>query len=103
MDVINQQYKDQIVQPCLESLNEEGERTLLGAMRSGFISAKESLTNALIMEEDRYERGLEGKTKPLDLDTVNRLIAIYGNLIAAEEALKELFIHVKGLQAQGGQ
>ena len=103
MDVIHSRYKDEIVDPWIQSLNEEGEKSLIGTIELSSKVAKELVTSALEREDDRYKRELEGKTKPVDQGTVNRLIAIYGNLIAAEEALKELFIHVKGLQAPSGQ
>ena len=103
MDVIHNRYKDEIVDPWIQNLNEQGEKSLIGTIELSSKVAKDLVTSTLEREDDRYKRELEGKTKPVDLDTVNRLIAIYGNLIAAEEALKELFIHVKDLQAQSGQ
>ena len=103
MDVIHNRYKDEIVDPWIQNLNEQGEKSLIGTIELSSKVAKDLVTSALEREDDRYKRELEGKTKPVDLDTVNRLIAVYGNLIAAEEALKELFIHVKDLQTQSGQ
>ena len=100
MDVIHNQYKDEIVDPWIRSLNEEGEKSLIGTIEVSWKMAKDLATSALEREDNRYKRELEGKDRPVDQGTVNRLIAIYGNLIAAEEALKELFIHVKGLQAR---
>ena len=63
----------------------------------------ERLTFALEREDNRYKRELDGKSEPVDQGTVQHLIAISGNLVAAEEALRELFIRVEGLQARGGQ
>ena len=103
MDVIHSRYKDEIVDPWIRSLNDEGEKSLIGTIELSSKVAKDLVTSALEREDDRYKRELEGKTKPLDPDTVNRLIAIHGNLMAAEEALKELFIHVEGLRAQSGR
>ena len=90
LDVIRQQYKAQIVQPWLESLNKEGERTLLGTIRLSSNAARESLNSALVREKARYQREIENKQQPLDEETVGHLVAAYVNLLAAEEALQEL-------------
>jgi len=92
IEVIHQQYKDQIVQPWLESLNKEGEKTLLGIIRLSSDAARDSLNSALEREETRYQRELENKSKqkPLDQEVVENLVAAYVNLLAAEEALQEL-------------
>jgi len=90
LDGIHQQYKAQIVQPWLESLNHEGERTLLGTIELSSNAARESLNSALEREQTRYERELETKKKPIDQEAVERLVAAYVNLLAAEEALQEL-------------
>jgi hypothetical protein len=90
MDVIHQEYKIQIVQPWLESLSQEGERTLLGSIRLSSNAARDSLNNALEREEARYQRELEYKQKPLDQEVVEHLVAAHVNLLAAEEALQEL-------------
>ena len=90
VDVVTKQYKDQIVQPWLESLNKEGERTLLGTIRLGFNAARDSLHSALEREKARYQRAVENMQQPLYEETVGHLIATYVNLLAAEEALQEL-------------
>ena len=103
LDVIHDRYKDEIVDPWIKSLKEEGEKSLIGTIEFSSKVAKDLVTSALEREDNRYMRELEEKHKPVDRGTVQRLIAIYGNLVAAEEALKELFIRVEGLQAQSGQ
>jgi hypothetical protein len=103
MDVIYNRYKDEIVDPWIRSLKEEGEKSLIGTIEFSSKVAKDLVTSALEREENRYKRELEGKNKPLDQGTVQHLIAIYGNLVAAEEALRELFIRVEGLQARSKQ
>ena len=103
MDVIHNRYKDEIVDPWITSLKEEGERSLIGTIVFSSKVAKDLVTSALEREDNRFKRELEEKTKPMDLDAVNHLIAMYGNLVAAQEALKELFIRVKSLQPQSGQ
>jgi hypothetical protein len=90
LDTIHQQYKAQIVQPWLESLNKEGERTLLGTIRLSSNAARDSLNSALEREQTRYERELKTKQKPVDEKAVENLVAAYVNLLAAEEALQEL-------------
>jgi len=90
LDGIHQQYKAQIVQPWLESLNKEGVRTLLGTIDLSSNAAKNCLNSALERERTRYERDLETKKKPPDQEAVEHLVAAYVNLLAAEEALQEL-------------
>ena len=90
LDVIREQYKAQIVQPWIESLNNEGEKTLLGTIRLTSNAGIDSLNSALEREKARYQREVENKQQPLDEDTVGLLVAAYVNLLAAEEALQEL-------------
>ena len=96
MDVIYNRYKDEIVDPWIRSLKEEGERSLIGTIELSSKVAKGLVTSALEREDNRYKRA------PVDMDTINRLIATYGNLVAAEEALRELFIRLEGMQARSG-
>ena len=100
IDVIHNRYKDEIVNPWIRSLNEEGEKSLIGTIEVSSKVAKELVASALVRADQRYNRELDGKHKPVDQETVQHLIAIYGNLVAAEEALRELFIRVEGLQAR---
>ena len=90
LEGIHQQYKAQIVQPWLESLNKEGERTLLGTINLSSDAARDSLNSALERERTRYQRELETKQNPVDQEAVDHLVAAYVNLLAAEEALQEL-------------
>ena len=103
MDVIYNRYKDEIVDPWIKSLGAEGEKSLVGTIECSSEVAKELVTSALVREDNRYERELEGKSKPMDVETARHLIAMYGNLVAAEEALKELFVRVKDLQTRSGE
>ena len=102
MDLIHNRYKDIIVDPWIRGLKEEGEKSLIGTIEFSSKVAKDLVTSALEREDKRFKRELEGKSKPVDLDAMNHLIAIYGNLVAAEEALRELFIRVESLQARSG-
>jgi len=103
MDVIHNRYKDDIVDPWIRGLKEEGEKSLIGTIEASSKVAKDLVTSALERENNRYKRELEGKNKPVDQGTVQHLIAIYGNLVAAEEALRELSARVEGLQEKNGQ
>ena len=103
MDVICNRYKDEIVDPWIKSLEEEGKKSLVGTIELSSKVAKELVTSALKREDNRYERELEGKSKAMDVGTLQHLIAMYGNLVAAEEALKELFVRVKDLQKGSGE
>ena len=102
MDVIHNRYKDDIVDPWIRSLKEEGEKSLIGTIEVSSKVAKDLVNSALEREDNRYKRELEGKDKPADQKTVQYLISIYGNLVAAEEALRELSIRVEGLQVSRG-
>ena len=103
MDVIYNRYKDEIVDPWIRSLRHEGERSLFGTILFSSKMAKGLVTSALEREDNRYKRELDRKSKPVDIDTVNHLIAVYGNLVAAEEALREVFIRLESLQARSEQ
>ena len=103
MDAIYDRYKDEIVDPWIKSQEEQGKKSLVGTIELSSKVAKELVTSALKREDNRYERELEGKSKPMDVGTVQHLIAMYGNLVAAEEALKELFVRVKDLQKGSGE
>ena len=103
MDVVHNQYRDEIVDPWIKSLKEEGEKSLIGTIKLSSKVAEDLVASALEREDNRYKRELEGKNKPVDQGTVQYLIASYGNLVAAEEALRELFTRVEGLQARSWQ
>ena len=90
LDAIHQQYKAQIIQPWIESLNKEGERTLLSTIHLTSNATRDYLRIALDREKERYHREIENKQKLFDEETVGQLVATYVNLLAAEEALQEL-------------
>jgi hypothetical protein len=93
IDTLHDRFKDEIINPWIRKLREEGEKTLLRTTETSFKAAKELMTSALLEKEARCKRELEEKNT----------IAIYCNLLAAEEALRELFIRTEGLQARIGQ
>ena len=96
MKEIQQQYKDMIVQPWLESLNKEGEKTLLGTISLTSSAAKGILDRILEREAIRYTRESETEQKPLDDMVVDNLVTASVNLLAAEEALQELNRRMRG-------
>jgi len=102
MDVIHDRYRDEIVDPWIRDLKEEGEKSLIGTIELSSKVAKDVVTSALEREDNRYKRELEGINKPVDQETVRHLTASYGNLVAAEEALRELFARVEPLQERSG-
>lgn len=97
MGVIYNRYQDEIISPWIRSLKEEGEKSLIGTIELSSTVARELVTSALTREDKRYNRELDGKGKPMDQGAVQHLITIYGNLVAAEAALAELFVHIKEL------
>jgi len=101
--VIHNRYRDEIVDPWVRSLKEEGEKSLIGTIEFSSKVAKDLVTSALEREDNRYMREVDRKNKLVDQDTVKHLIASYGNLVAAEEALKELFVRLEDLHARSGQ
>jgi len=103
MSVVYNRYKDEIVDPWIKSLKEEGEKSVIGTIELSSKVARELVTSALEREDNRYKRELEEKAKPMDVETVQHLVAMYGNLVAAAEALRELFIRVKDLHPRSGE
>jgi len=95
MDVIYNRYKDEIINPWIRSLKEEGEKSLIGTIELSSQVARELVTSALTREEKRYNRELDAKNKPMDQGAVQHVITIYGNLVAAEAALAALVVHIK--------
>ena len=97
MDALQERFKDDIVDPWIRKLKEEGEIALFGTIGKSFTSAKDRMTSALREKELRCKRELK-KREVLDgEEAVERLTAVYSNLLAAEEALGELFARVEAL------
>jgi hypothetical protein len=100
MDVIRLHYKDDIIDPWIKSLEKEGERCLIGAIQASSKVAKGSVTSTLEREDNRYKRELEEKKQSMNAEAIQYLISVNGNTVAAEEALKKVFAHVKQLKEQ---
>lgn len=97
MDVIYRRYKGEIVDPWIKGLTEEGKKSLIGTIDISSQVARDLVRSALERERNRYDRELELK-KSVELQALVYLIANYGNLVAAEEALKILFGRIKDLE-----
>ena len=103
MDTLHGRFRGEVIDPWIEKLKEEGEKGLLGTSETSVKAAKNLMVSALLWRRDQYKRVLEGKEKPVDEGKVQSLMATYGNLLAAEEALRELFVRVEALQTQTGE
>ncbi len=97
IDPLHDLFKGEIIDPWIRKLKEEGEKTLFGITETSFMAAKDWMTSSLRERESRYKRKLEKKDMLVGEGKVERLTAVYSNLLAAEEALGELFIRVKTL------
>lgn len=96
MDVLYAQYDEEIIDPWIKSVKKEGEKCLVRNIKLSSNVMKASINSALERAESRYKQEIEGKNKPLLQKTVRQLIAMYGHLVAAEEALREMFIRIDG-------
>ena len=89
MDTLHGRFRGEAIDPLIENLKEEGEKGLLGTSKASVKAAKNLMVSALLERRDQYKRELEGK------EEAKYLIARYGNLLAAEGALRELFVRVE--------
>ena len=104
IDALHDRFKDEIIDPWIKKLKEEGERTLLGTAEASLEVAKNLMTSALLENEDRCKRKLEETKKdmlPYE-ENVPWLTAVRSNLLAAEGALTELSVRLNGWQTQSG-
>ena len=104
IDTLHDLFKDEIIDPWIRKLKEEGERTLLGTTEANLEVAKNLMTSALIEKEDLCKRKLEETQKELFRGEENAawLTAVRSNLLAAEGALTELSVRLIGWQTQSG-
>ena len=98
IDTLHGRFKDEIIDPWVKQMKEAGEKALLGTTETRFKAAKNLMTSALVLREDRYKQELEKKEKRME-----RLVAIYSNLLAAEEASLELLVRLEALETRSGQ
>ena len=98
MDTLHDRFKDEMINPWIRNLKEEGEKALLGATETSLMAAKELITSALLEREDRCKRELDDKANLVGEERVEHLTAVYSNLMAADAALKELLVRVEALR-----
>jgi hypothetical protein len=98
MDTLHGRFRGEAIDPWIEKLKEEGEKGLLGTSEASVKVAKNLMVSALLERRDQYKRELEEKE-----EEAPHLVARYGNLLAAEGALRELFVRVEALQTQSEQ
>ena len=96
MDTLRDRFKDEMINPWIRNLKEEGEKALLGTIETSLMAAKELITSALLEREDRCKRELDDKANLVG--KVEDLTAAYSNLMAAEGALKELLVRAEALR-----
>lgn len=95
---LHDRFKNEIVGPWIRNLKEEGEKALLAFIQTSFRSAKDWMTPGLLERKDRCKQELKKKYMLVGEERVERLTAMYSNLLAAEEALAELCLRIKALQ-----
>ena len=100
IDTLHDRFKGEIIDPWIRKLKEEEEATLLEIAGTSFRAAKDWVTSALLEREDRFKQELDEKDMLVGEDKVEHLTAVYSNLLAAEEALRELLIHVEALHVR---
>ena len=96
-DTLHKRFQDDIIDPWIRKLKEEGEATLLGTTGTSYMVAKDWMTSALLEREDQCKQEVDKKYMLAGEERVERLTAVYSNLLAAEEALRELFARVEAL------
>ena len=97
IDTLHKRFQDDIIDPWIRKLKEEGEATLLGTIGTSYLVAKDWMTSALFEREDRCKQEVDNKYMLVGEERVECLTAMYSNLLAAEEASRELFARVKAL------
>ena len=98
IDTLHDRFKREIIDPWIRKLKEEGEATLLGTTGMSLLAARNWVTSALLEREARCKQELDIKYELVGEERVERLTAMYSNLLAAEEALKELLARIEALE-----
>ena len=88
IDILHDRFKGEIIDPWIRKLKEEGERTLFGITETSFKAAKDWMTSTLREREGRYRREFEKKDMLVGEGRVERLTAVYSNLLAAVGQLR---------------
>jgi hypothetical protein len=87
MDVIEYKYREEIVEPWLRNLKEEGEKSLKGTIHASSAIAKAAVQSSLEREDKQYIREAEQKERAPRVGEIQHLVAMNSNLWAAESAL----------------
>ena len=97
IDTLHGRFMNEMIDPWIRKLKEEGEKALLGTTSTRFTAVKDLMTSALLEKVDRCKRELAEKEKPIGKERVEDLTTVYSNLLAAEAALKELVVRAEAL------
>ena len=100
IDTLHDRLKGEIVDPWIRKLKWEGEKTLFGITEASFKFARDWMAKTLRERELQCKRQFENKGMLVDEGRVERLTAVYSNLLAAEEALGGLLIRIKALETR---
>jgi hypothetical protein len=84
MDFLEGQYREQIVQPFIRSLQEDSEKSLLGTISASSQVAKAAVENALSRENLRYKRENDQMNST---GMIQHIVAMSSVLWAANSAL----------------
>jgi hypothetical protein len=98
IDTLHDRFKNEVIDPWIRKLKEEGEKALLETIETRFKAAQEMITSALLEREDRYKRELDEKEDVVGEERVGHLTAIYSNLLSTEEALGGVFASIWALK-----
>ncbi|KIM23876.1 hypothetical protein M408DRAFT_332078, partial [Serendipita vermifera MAFF 305830] len=90
MNIIESQYRREIVEPWYRILQEESQKALSGTIVASSEVAREAVLKALSREDGRYERESAHKNSPTKAGMVQHMVAMQSNLYAAEAALTEI-------------
>ena len=104
IDTLHDRFKDEIIDPWIRKLREEGEKSLLGTTEARLKVAKNLMTSTLLERADRCKRTLEETEKDVlaSEENVPWFMAVRSNLLAAEGALTELFVRINGWRIHSG-
>ena len=102
IDTLHDRFKDEIVDPWIRKLKEQGEKALLGVTEASLEVAKNLMTSAVLGKEDRCKRELEETKKDMlpGEEKLAWLTAVCTNLLAAERASTKLSDHLSSWQAR---
>jgi hypothetical protein len=85
MDVIYNRYKDEIINPWVRSLKEEGEKSLIGTIELSSKVAKELVASALTREDKRYNRECNISSPFMETSLQGGI----GGIVCSHQALSE--------------